>query len=196
MAVLALCLVVTATTAACGADSGADDGRAAADTTAAAAPGDIGPAAPAADLRLAVDGEGFRLVDASTGSTRPLGFGSSDSAVRAALEATLGAGPVASGEAYDCAIRYEQWEPGLTTWFADGEFVGWTVRDEGESLTTMSGIGVGSTRGELESAYTIEVIPSTLGVEFIAGGLAGLLDGDGADSRITHLWAGVTCIAR
>lgn len=37
---------------------------------------------------------------------------------------------------------------------------------------------------------------STLGTEFTAGGLAGLLDGTGARARITHLWAGASCAMR
>ncbi len=39
----------------------------------------------------------------------------------------------------------------------------------------MSGIGVATSRAALESAYRVRIPTTTLGVEFTAGGLAGLL---------------------
>jgi hypothetical protein len=60
----------------------------------------------------------------------------------------------------------------------------------------MSGVRVGSTRAELEAAYAAEVAESTLGTEFNAGGLGGLLSGPGKDARITDLWAGINCFFR
>jgi hypothetical protein len=60
----------------------------------------------------------------------------------------------------------------------------------------MSGIGPGSTRAELEAVYEVEVEPTSLGIEFSAGGIGGLLDGESPDARITAMWAGVTCLFR
>jgi hypothetical protein len=70
------------------------------------------------------------------------------------------------------------------------------VRESGDTLTTVSGIGLGSTRAELEAAYDAEVAPSSLGIEFHAGGLAGLLDSSRPDARVVSLWAGLACVAR
>jgi hypothetical protein len=60
----------------------------------------------------------------------------------------------------------------------------------------MTGVGIGTTRAQVEDALAIQVSSTSLGTEFTAGGLAGLLDGPGAEARITNLWAGETCIAR
>lgn len=64
------------------------------------------------------------------------------------------------------------------------------------ALTTASGIGIGSTRADLESAYAARVARSTLGAEFSAGGLAGLLASERPDAPIINLWAGEACLAR
>ena len=68
--------------------------------------------------------------------------------------------------------------------------------DKMRILTTASGIGLGSTRAALESAYAARVSRSTLGMEFVAGGIAGLLASDHPAAPITHLWAGQVCLAR
>ena len=88
--------------------------------------------------------------------------------------------------------------PGLTIAAQDGKFAGWSLdhRDKPPLPTTASGIGIGSTRRELERAQSVENFESSLGQEFTANGLAGLLDGKGESAKITHLWAGATCIMR
>jgi hypothetical protein len=61
----------------------------------------------------------------------------------------------------------------------------------------MSGIGVGSTRAELQAAYAAAAVDSTtLGVEFTAGGLQGVLESDARTAPIVALWAGAACVAR
>jgi hypothetical protein len=62
-------------------------------------------------------------------------------------------------------------------------------------LTTAAGIRVGSTRGELESAYAIRIVQGATGTQFSAGAMAGMLESDRKDARITALWAGTTCLA-
>lgn len=64
------------------------------------------------------------------------------------------------------------------------------------ALTTMSGVGPGTKRASLDEAYSTKVRQTTLGSEFTAGELAGLLDGPGRKATITNMWAGLTCIAR
>jgi hypothetical protein len=88
--------------------------------------------------------------------------------------------------------------PGFTLAAQDGKFVGWWLdEDRKPPLPTMaSGIGIGSTRAALEKAYSVEAFESTIGHEFSADGIAGLTDSPGKAGKITHLWAGLTCIMR
>ena len=63
-----------------------------------------------------------------------------------------------------------------------------------ENLTTLDGVGLGSTLAELEENYDVGVIESSLGAEFYASNsLFGLLDANESDGIITNLWAGVVC---
>ena len=85
----------------------------------------------------------------------------------------------------------------LTLWFQDGKFFGWAVAQDGSSaLRTASGVGVGSTRAEMESSYAASVSETSLGHEFTAGGLSGLLSNEGREGRITTMWAGGSCLFR
>jgi hypothetical protein len=145
---------------------------------------------------LAVDGDGLRLVDRQSGATRPLAFETPAAQVLAALENLRGA-PAQQGRSEDCAAGYASWNDGLNLTFQHDRFVGWFMdaRTAG-AITTISGIGAGSTRQELDSAYHIQVRSTSLGTEFTAGALAGLLSGTAPTDTITHMWSGVTCIAR
>lgn len=151
---------------------------------------------PSDAFLLALDGEGLRLFDAASGSSRPLSFGTEGSLVGSALVRVLGAEPVEVGYSEDCAAEYQRWPEGLSIWIVRDDFVGWSLRDDGTTLTTPTGIGIGSTRADLEESYAAEIYQSTLGIEFVAGGLAGLLESEDDDASITNLWAGQTCIAR
>ena len=89
------------------------------------------------------------------------------------------------------------WAPGFTVLFDGAGFAGWSVREGAAGAPrTAAGLGIGSTRADLDAAYSATVGPSTLGTEFTAGGIAGLLDGAGPDAVVTNLWAGNACIAR
>lgn len=80
----------------------------------------------------------------------------------------------------------------------DEKFVGWSVNSPAApgSITTETGVKIGSTCKELERAYTVEVFESSLGNEFVAGQLGGLLDGPRPTATITNLWGGTNCIMR
>ncbi len=145
---------------------------------------------------LTIDGDGLRIFLVGSGASRGLPFGTSYDAIRQAVSAALGSDPVEEGASVDCQTRYARWPGGFMTWYIEDRFVGWALGPGGASITTASGIGIGSSRRDLEGAYTVEVFNSSLGTEFTAGGLAGLLEGQGADARIAHLWAGQACIAR
>lgn len=150
---------------------------------------------------VALDLDGLRLVDPQTGSARPVAFGDAEGDVVRLVARAAGepAGRGVNGECGAGPLGYASWPDGLTLWFADGAFAGWAVdgRSPGaERLTTMTGLGVGSTRADLERAYAADVGPSTLGTEFAAGDLGGVLDGSGPGARVTDLWGGVSCAFR
>jgi hypothetical protein len=152
------------------------------------------------ERRLALTGDGLQLVGDQTGATVTLAFGMDMAAVEDTLTQVLGA-PLESGLNEECGSGPQMitlWPNGMALHAADGDFIGWGVRPDTESanLTTMAGIGIGSTRTELEAAYTIEVFDSSIGTEFFAGEMGGLLTADAPDAEITHLWAGTTCIFR
>ncbi|HEX8514272.1 MAG TPA: hypothetical protein VF688_14335, partial [Allosphingosinicella sp.] len=70
---------------------------------------------------------------------------------------------------------------------------GW---DNKGGLKTIEGIGVGSTRAEVATLPGFEVEESTLGTEFRAGGLSGVLDSNAPNAKVTHIWGGATCVFR
>ena len=153
-------------------------------------------AAPAATLAL--DGEGLRIVETASGSTRLLPFEAPAEQVLAAL-ARLGRGEPERSSNDECGagtLVFAGWPDGLQVSLQEDRFVGWFLGEAAPGLATMSGVRVGSTRAELEAAYAAEIAESTLGTEFNAGGLGGLLSGPGKDARITDLWAGTNCFFR
>lgn len=155
------------------------------------------PTASASSMVVAIDGEGLRLVDPDSGRTRPIAFGTPRSQTLAALAAR---GTPETGTNTECGtgrLAWARFSDGLTLQFQDDRFAGWSVdRAAKGKVTTMAGIGPGSTRAALEGAYAIEMPDSTLGIEFAAGDMGGLLDGPGKDAKVTDMWAGVTCMFR
>lgn len=163
-----------------------------------AAPENIANVAEVAEPAVNLAPDGLSLV-LPTGATRQVTFGMPRDAATRAIAATLG-GPVEEGDNQECgagALSFASFRGGLGLYFDDGKFVGWDLdgRDGGQ-FATAAGIGIGSTRKQLESANAIKVEDSTLGVEFSAGDLSGLLSSRDSDGEITNLWAGTTCIAR
>ena len=194
----ALVLAAAALLAACGreADAPAEAPADPAPASATPAPAPPAPADAAAGPALALDGEGLRLVDRSSGRTRPIAFGTPEAQVLAALQPLRGP-PAERSTNEECGagpLAFAEWPDDLQLVFQEGRFVGWWVDDPG--LTTMSGVGVGSSLDQLKAAYAAEVGESTLGPEFSAGGLGGLLSGRGPAARVTVLWAGVICAFR
>jgi len=113
------------------------------------------------------------------------------------LESVQGAPPSGQGENIDCGATSAVWPDGLTVWFARDKFVGWSVASAASTLSTAGGLKVGSTRVEVENGASVaEIVRSSLGEEFRAGGVGGLLESADADARVTNLWAGAVCIAR
>lgn len=147
-----------------------------------------------------VGGQGLVVSDAA-GTKRPIAFGSPMSVAVDAARKAYGE-PKAVTTSEECGpgpLQISAFD-GLTLASQDGKFVGWWLDASSATPppTTDAGIGLGSTRGALEKAYPAleSYADSSLGDEFTAGGFAGLSDGTGKLAKITHLWAGATCIMR
>lgn len=160
----------------------------------AAAP--AAPATPAMPLKLALTGEGLTVV-AESGSTQLLAF-SRDKGQTLITMTRVEPAPGVETVNSECGagpLTFVEWPGGLTLLFQEDRFAGWTMDKAG--LTTMDGIGVGSTRAELLAARPATTVEeSTLGTEFAVADMGGLFDGKGPDAKVTHLWAGVTCMFR
>lgn len=148
---------------------------------------------------LVVEGEGVRFFNRTTSAASPISFGRPQAEVLAAMERVRG--PAGQGTNQDCGagpVQYANWPDGLSLVFQDGSFAGWGLDGRAKgALATAIGIGPGSTRAELDDAYAnVEVRQTTLGTEFSGGGFFGVLDGGGPAARVTHMWAGVSCVAR
>lgn len=153
---------------------------------------------PSSAPRLTVDGDGLRWFLQPSGSARPIAFGSPQAGVIASMEAVRGVAD--RGTNQDCGAgpaEYATWSDGLSLVFQKNRFIGWSLSNRAKgTVTTAAGVGPGSTRAELESAYSAAVSKTSLGYEFSAGAIHGVLDGSSASARITDMWAGVSCAAR
>ena len=160
--------------------------------------------AEAAEAALTLDAKGLRLVDTATGSTSLLAFGTP----RATAEAAVGkiAGVIDDSSSNDeCGagpMQFARYD-GLTLNYQDGKFVGWNLMNEAGApvYTTMSGIGIGTTRAKASESVTImSVEGSTLGEEFSIGTgdavIGGLFAKAGATAPIDSLYAGTNCFFR
>ena len=158
-----------------------------------------GVAAAADQPKLAVEGEGLRWFLPPNGSARPIPFGTPQADVLASLQRVRG--PAGRGMNADCGagpVEYASWPDGLSVVFQHGTFVGWGLDGRAAgALATANNVGPSTTRAELEGAFaTVSVQRTSLGSEFAAGKLHGLLDGPGRRARVTDMWAGVSCVAR
>ena len=146
--------------------------------------------APAPAKPPVLEGEGLRI------GTEKLAFGTAKAATIAALTRALGRPPGEQGINEECgggALEYASWPGEITLYFESGGFAGW---DERGKLRTAGGIGLGSSRALVASLPGLEVEESTLGTEFTAGGLGGILDSDSPTAKVTNLWGGTTCVFR
>jgi len=175
---------------------------AASNSTAAVPPAAPAPSVtPAAEsVKLALSGEGLDFV-LERGSVRHLVFDVPAKQVIDAVARVYGDVAPERTRNEECGagpLDMATWPNGLTVMSQDDRFVGWSVNhgaaDGGNSdLATMAGIGIGSSRRELEAAYTAEIGETTLGQEFSAAEVYGVLDGTGPSARITAMWGGTSC---
>ena len=154
--------------------------------------------ATARQSQLLLDGRGLIFSD-SAGARRTLAFGGgAPSAIDAARQVYGDPEKVETLEECGAGPLQVSKFAGLTLAAQDGKFVGWWLDggDKAPLPTTERGIGIGSAREALDAAYSIDEFESSLGQEFTADGLAGLIEGEGKLGKVTHLWAGATCIMR
>lgn len=133
------------------------------------------------------------------GSSRHVAFGTDKAAAIQMISAALGS-PVEQSVNEECGagpLGYAAFRDGLSLYFEGDKFAGWDLdgRENGK-FTTGNGIGIGTTRKELEAAADVSVEETTIGHEFAMGNMSGLLSTPAPDGKVTNLWAGVTCIAR
>ena len=153
--------------------------------------------APAPDDRplLNLAPGALSLVDPNSGRSRELAFGLDRATVEEALALALGepAERGSNGECGEGAMDFARMPGGLLVWFQQGKFAGWFVYDAAAKLSTASGVGVGSTRKDVTGAYDAEISGSSLGEEFTAGALSGLLSGKEPTAKVTAIWSGQVC---
>lgn len=150
--------------------------------------------APAPAAAIVLEGAGLRIPGATP--PRTLAFGMPAGEAIEALAKALGRAPAERGTNEECgggSMEFATWEGEVTVWLLDGDFVGW---DDKGGLKTLEGVGIGSSRAQVAALPGFEVEESTLGTEFRAGGLSGILASNAADAKVTHLWGGATCVFR
>ena len=175
---------------ACGAEPAQNDGAAKEVSSNAAVKAEAPPPAAA----IVLEGSGLRIPGASPPRTLTLDM--PKSATIEALAKALGRPPTelgANGECGGGGMEFAAWEGDIIAWFLDDRFAGW---DNKGGFRTIEGIGIGSSRSEVEVLPGFEVEESTLGAEFRAGGLSGILASKAPDAKVTHLWGGATCVFR
>jgi hypothetical protein len=157
--------------------------------------------------KLALTSNALQLVDAITGSTKEIGYGMPYKQIVAIVRNILEREPAKVDVNSECGagpLKMASWSNGLTLVFKEtkrdnGEWLlaGWFAskpQPKESKLSTMAGVGVGSTLAELKSAYKISVSKTTLGQEFaVKSGIYGLLSGIGDDATIDAMWSGVSC---
>lgn len=174
--------------------------RGGADVTEAVEPSPTQTADNAGQPKLAIDPDGLRWFMPPTGAARPLPFGMTQADTLSALERVRG--KAAKGTNADCGagpVQYANWADGLSLVFQNGRFAGWSLDGRAaDGITTADGIGIGTTRAELDSAIGTPLVvrATSIGTEFTAGAYYGVFDGRVANSRITNMWTGVNCVAR
>ena len=158
---------------------------------------------------LSLTSDALQLVNSLTGSTREISFGKPLDETVETINKVLQIKVSSIGINTECGagpLKMAVWKNGLNLIFKEQQsnkewqFAGWYLGKAAgnlQRLTTMAGIGIGSSRQEMESAYTIKVNKTSIGYEFsTSSGLYGIFDGPGKNAKITDMWSGLTCIFR
>lgn len=152
------------------------------------------------EVALAIATDGLQIITVQTGSIRTIPFETEGDRTIQIVTKVLG-NPTETVDANECPagpMTVTTWPNGLAINTTDQKFMGWNVRpmSANPELTTVAGVGIGTTVKDLKAVYGVEIFESSLGTEFNVGSLSGILSADQPDGTITHLWAGVNCIFR
>lgn len=163
------------------------------------------------NYNLGLTSNALQLVNITTGSTIEIPFGKPINQMIEITNTALQLKPSFIGINKECGagpLKMASWSNGLTLVFqqtasdtaklkSDWTFAGWYMgigSDPAQKVSTMAGIGIGSTRAEMESAYVIAVSKTSLGYEFsTSSGLYGIFDGNEKEAKISNLWSGISC---
>ena len=159
--------------------------------------------------RLALTSNALQLVNSMSGSTTEITFGKPLEQMVETLNKVFESEVASIGINSECGagpLKMAVWKNGLNVVFqkqkssGEWQFAGWYIGKSAgnlKGLQTMAGIGIGSTRQQMESAYVIKLSKISLGNEFsTTAGLYGILDGTDNNAKITDMWSGLTCIFR
>lgn len=155
--------------------------------------------------RTGLNGRELRLIAGGLASGTPglhtnriFEFGMPKAEIVAAVAAIRGpaTGSAANGECGAGPMEFTRFGT-LTLNFQGGRFVGWSLDGPRatQPIEEEYGLGIGTARAHLTDgdAGEARIETSTLGVEFDAGGIHGLLSSDAPDAIVTSLWAGTNC---
>ncbi len=159
--------------------------------------------------KLALTSNALQLVNSETGSTREIVFGKPLEQMVETINKVLQSKVASIGINSECGagpLKIAVWKNGLNIIFkeqksnSEWQFGGWyqgIPSGKLKSVQTMAGVGIGTARSEIQSAYVIKVNKTSLGYEFsTSAGLYGIFDGPGGNANITDMWSGTTCIFR
>ena len=155
---------------------------------------------PAASAAIALDGEGLRFATDESGKGTLLAFGLERSKVEAAVSRATRRSPKRSALP-ECPAGPTEFSTfgTLQLAFLDGRWISWAL-NSASSFTTLDGIGIGTTRAQVERTRQLTMIPeSSLGEEFVLGSwedetaIGGIFGEPGPDGRVEYLWAGLPC---
>jgi hypothetical protein len=197
-------LLATVLLAACGSEAPRGAAAGASPDSVVQAPAAVVPAADTISASAVPEQGAAPVVLAPDGLTiggatpKRLAFGGAKAGVLADVNAALGE-PKEQGIQEECPagpLYHALYASGLQVVFQDDEFVGWSAR-EGSSFRTAQGIGAGSTVAELKKAYPAATVEeSSLGHEFAAGELYGVVTGPSDAATVEMMFAGTNCIFR
>lgn len=160
---------------------------------------------------LILTSNALQIINKNTGSTSEISFGKPFDQMIEIINNVLQSKPKTIGINSECGagpLKMASWNNGLTVVFqnkksesktpeTNWQFAGWFVGSNSKNskeISTMAGIGIGSTRSEMESAYVLSVSKTSLGYEFsTSSGLFGIFDGPNKEGKITSLWSGLSC---
>jgi hypothetical protein len=165
------------------------------------APTNTAAPVPQSGLELRLAGSGLTAGQPGLHPSTVHAFGMPRAEIVAAVAAIRG--PATGEESNDeCGagpMQFTNFGP-LTLHFQEGRWVGWHLSGPPASppLKTDWDLGIGSPRAELDDGDNdqAQVSQTSLGTEFSVSDVHGLLSGNGANARVTHLWAGTDCAFR